>query len=494
MNEDFLTSNNPMFPGQFLLSRKGNRTPAGYRVFEQDDWNLATDLPTVEIIGANASCIGWIIGWAAGPNGKFVTESVQIPDDASPSAIEELVYRHGGRFAAIILTNSCQRLYLDSAGSLAAVYTRHGGSLPEGPFAASTTSLLAWVEEREEVRLEPAVNGFWPAGLTADPRSRRLLPNHYLDLSSWRAVRHHLSRTPERVGSDEVEPLIQDILQYISLNVSAAVSGADLPPALGFTAGRDSRMILAASRPVAQNLALFTFDYPYIQGDQDGTNADRLAARTIARRLGLHHRVLPISEPDPTVHAEYLQRTGYAGNSGKARDFLQACRTYLDPRQPLITGFGGEVGRAFYWKKLNHSPGAGTAEIILRKLNLTANEASAQAMQSWLESFEYEDLESLLDMLYLEQRLGCWAGPHSYGFANVFNMSAFTHRRIFDAMFRLPVEYRRSQRLAEDIVRLGWPELRGIPFGIPLDRYSTFRLELSRWRTRFSNLLIPKRN
>jgi hypothetical protein len=61
-------------------------------------------------------------------------------------------------------------------------------------------------------------------------------------------------------------------------------------------------------------------------------------------------------------------------------------------------------------------------------------------------------------------------------------------------MLRLPMEYRRTKRLAEDIVRLGWPELSGIPFGIPIDWYSTFRRELPRWRTRLSGLLRPNRN
>jgi hypothetical protein len=487
MNEEFLLSDNQIFSGQFLLTSRGTRIPVGYRSFTRCGWNLATDLPTVEIFGADASFIGWIIGWASGPEGKILTESVRISDDATPLAIEEFIYRHGGRFAAIILTASCQRLYLDSAGSLAAVYARHGESFPGGPVAASTTSLLAWSEECETDRSEPAVNSYWPAGLTADPRCRRLLPNHYLDLSSWGPVRHHLSRTLERVGADEVEPLIQDILQHLSLNVSAACQWADVPPAFGLTAGQDSRMILAASRPVAQNLDVFTFDYRYMQGDPDGTNADRYAARTLARRLGLRHRVLPISDTGPEIRAEYLHRIGYAGNSGKARDFLQACRTYLDPRQPLITGFGGAVGRTLYWKKLAHLPGAGTAEMILQKLKLPADEGPVQAMQSWLESFEYEDLESLLNMLYLEQRHGCWAGPHAYGFANVFSMSAFTHRRIFDAMLRLPVEYRRSQRLAEDVVRIGWPELAGIPFGSKIDWYSTFRRKLSAWKTRLSH-------
>ena len=489
VNGELLSSNDPKLPGQFLLTRQRARIPAGYQLFKLDGWHLATDLPTAGIFGPDAAHLGWIIGWAVAPEGRLVKGPVRIADDATPSAIEEFLYRHGGRFAAILLTSGCQRLYLDPAGSLAAVYSWHGTSLTDAPpTAASTTSLLAWSEGREPARSEPTVNGFRPAGLTADPLSRRLLPNHYLDLSSWAAIRHHLSRIPERVNADEIEALVKDVLHFISMNVSAVAVDADAPPALGLTSGRDSRVILAAARPVARNLDLFTFDYPYLPGDPDGTNADQSAASTLARRLGLRHRVLPIRDAGPEVRTEYLHRIGYAGNSGKARDFLQACRDHVDPRQPLYTGFGGKLN----WKLLANLPRAWSAEMILRKLKLSANETAVQAMQSWLESFESQDPESLLDLFYLEQRLGCWAGPHTYGFANVFNMSPFTHRRIFDAMLRLPLEYRCAQRLSEDIIRLGWPELAGIPFDIPLDPYSSFRRGLSRLRDRFSHFFFTK--
>jgi hypothetical protein len=40
----------------------------------------------------------------------------------------------------------------------------------------------------------------------------------------------------------------------------------------------------------------------------------------------------------------------------------------------------------------------------------------------------------------------------------------FNHRRIFDAMMRLPVEYRRKQRLADEVIRASWPELGILPY------------------------------
>jgi hypothetical protein len=40
----------------------------------------------------------------------------------------------------------------------------------------------------------------------------------------------------------------------------------------------------------------------------------------------------------------------------------------------------------------------------------------------------------------------------------------FSHRRIFDAMLQLPVDYRFQQRLAEDVIRAAWPELQTLPY------------------------------
>jgi hypothetical protein len=71
----------------------------------------------------------------------------------------------------------------------------------------------------------------------------------------------------------------------------------------------------------------------------------------------------------------------------------------------------------------------------------------------------------VLDLLYVEQQLGCWAGPQQYGGqAPVKSAPPFCDRRLFDLMLSLPCEYRFAQRLAPDLIAKLWPELLMIPF------------------------------
>ena len=55
--------------------------------------------------------------------------------------------------------------------------------------------------------------------------------------------------------------------------------------------------------------------------------------------------------------------------------------------------------------------------------------------------------------------------PLAYGHVgSKCRVSPLIHREIFDAMLRLPFEYRRSQRFAVDVIKRRWPSLLRIPF------------------------------
>ena len=90
---------------------------------------------------------------------------------------------------------------------------------------------------------------------------------------------------------------------------------------------------------------------------------------------------------------------------------------------------------------------------------------------------------SLLDLLYLEQRLGCWGGPSGYGHvAGRCRLFPLMHRAVFDAMLQLPFEYRAAQRLAHDLINSRWPELLRLPFNTPTGRRGWSERLMSRYR------------
>lgn len=435
------------FHDQFVISHGPRTHPVDYQIADISGWFLASapSLP-VTPVSVEGKEVGWILGWAVTPAGEMVhSEShVALP----PGGVEDFMYSLSGRWAAVLV--HLGRIYLDPAGSLALVYSG------EEKAVASTVSLLYWgvLSKSGRSRRPPlSPNHFYPAGLTSDPGVRRLLPNHYLDLTSWHTERHW-GPPSHRVDAAGIERDIGTVLAHTRSAIVALSTSA--PLLLPLTAGRDSRMVMAAARPVLERCEFVTFDY------RDSRRTDVTYGRAVASRFGLRHWVLPLESSTTEEKESYLRAVGYDANAGKARDFLVAAGR-LPRDHGWITGFAGEVGRGYYWNNANERLDA--RELIVR-MKLQQSEDNVAAVQEWLNGIPCVDGEALLDLLYIEQRLGCWASPQLYGTAPFeFNVMPMNSRAVFSAMLSLPIKYRRDQVLARDVVRAGWSELADLPFG-----------------------------
>lgn len=456
----------PTLHDQFLLTRhSGAVVPEGWRSRALAGWTLAThaNLPVIDVCGQDGLPIGWLLGWAVGPEGRLLRDNVLLSgvgDSMSADDLERWLYGLGGRFALAVVSGRAGRFYLDPCGTLSAVYE-------EGrPALASTSTVLRYGDWREYARQKAGqrvfrANQFYPAGLTCDPDIARLLPNHYLDLEIWRAVRHWPLRPRELVderdnaGIDAVVSRIVELVRRTILGITAHSQGY-----MGLTAGRDTRMALACARPALDRLRFVTFIY-----EDEIRKPDIHIARRLAQRFGLDHVGLPLVEPTEAQKQDYLLRVGYVGHWGKARDFDVACRRYLDMDRAWMTGFGGEVGRAFYWRDTDDPVRPPSAQELLERLDVPMNGRTLETWRAWQASLPARDTMELLDRLYIEQRMGCWAGPHMYGTAPFgASLTPFCHREVMEATMSLPAAFRRAQALADAVAAREWPELSELPY------------------------------
>jgi hypothetical protein len=105
----------------------------------------------------------------------------------------------------------------------------------------------------------------------------------------------------------------------------------------------------------------------------------------------------------------------------------------------------------------------------LRRFSFPAVDILVKGASNWLSELPTANLLEKLDLFYLEQRLGCWAGPSMYGpVGSRFLAYVFNSRQIYKKMLSLPADYRREGRLSKDLIRLKWPELLEFPFNEPL--------------------------
>jgi hypothetical protein len=83
-----------------------------------------------------------------------------------------------------------------------------------------------------------------------------------------------------------------------------------------------------------------------------------------------------------------------------------------------------------------------------------------EAGARWLAELHGFDARQILDLLYIEVRLGCWAGPQMIAKGPcAFRIAPFNQRAIFERALDIPFELRCRDYLPAAIVRRERPDL-----------------------------------
>lgn len=460
----------------------------GWQRIESDGWTLAycPTLPMHEIFAADGTRVGALLGLAVTPQGELVSSAVTLADGAATEdsssgdaaagnvtggdtvkAFEQYVSQLAGRFVAVLITPTARRVYFDPCGQFPAVYNAAARRVGASPClvaddAGATNALAARLNVRKN-------DVFFPFGCTSFDDVERLLPNHYLDLMTTGPVRHWPMGPIERIeDSDDaaIENLVAQIAEKTAANL-AAVAGR-YPVYLSLTAGRDSRMLLAAARPVRERVRCFLARLP-----DDTAAQDQRVAKKIAARAGLELDIFDEVAASEEQLELWQLRTGYC--VGGRTNHIVATMMQIEAERVFLPGLCGEIGRAYYWKEADFAADRFSAGELVSRLKVPAEAQFVEGAKEWIDNLPSNDVFETLDLLYIEQRLGCWAGPTHFGHVGNLRMLPLSDRAIIGAMLRLPARYRFDRRLARDMIGRLWPELLRYPFnrdtGLDLPRY-----------------------
>ncbi len=433
-------------PAQFVLSTTPAHAPTGWNTYSLRGWTLAVEsrLPVVSFAD------GWILGFPVDPTHPRGNAAATMARCETFAAVEALLDRLSGRFAVVALSEKRHRVYLDASGALAAVYS------PTQRLVASTPTLVPLDDSvRDDPDMIDAMNvrgspAFFAFGTTPRRNVFRLLPNHYLDLDRFDTVRHW---PREKQAVQQHAALVT--IAVLARGVVEAIC-AEHRPYLSLTAGRDSRMLLALSKDLCTRIRFVTWAIP-------GAEADLHVARRLAKRYGLRHEIVRYRPPRPRDLDEWLFRSGGSVGEPRGMDFSRSFKQ-MDAKAPFLPGLASEVGRAYYWQAGDENERALTGAELVVRLHLPAFQPLIEAADKWLDGLPLRHRCDVLDIAYIEQRLGCWASVEAYTHDAVHRVSPFSNRTIFESMMALPFEYRRAERMADDIIGTHWPELLDLPF------------------------------
>ena len=449
---------------QYRLVQGASGQPGVVTIREIAGFTLETgaDLPVHDVSDAEGRPVGVLLGHplqflsdgTAKRSGGAVKLSSKLTHDVGAfveAGFEELA----GRFLWIFENGETRRIYPDCSGQIPCVFDK--GAKRVG---ATAHALLSDAEYEARFdrglfdRLGLDGLGWLPGGVTAHEGLNRLLPNHFLDLSDFTVHRHW----PNAPWSTNTNPKqgIQELAGLVRAQIAALVETPERRVAQALTAGRETRMLLGCARPVASKLDLVTVS----AGGSHQT--DSVMARRIAKGENLSHRELLRATSTPKEREAYLRRGGHCIADANA-NYFPSVRPIADTHI-FVGGAGGEIGRGFFWRPGDTAETKLTGAGMVNRFGLSPEPVLIEAMEAWLEGLAGYDSLQILDLAYIEQRMGPWAGPQFCCDPTLVRMAPLLSRRTARLMLSLPEDWKRNEGMADAVLKETWPELLRFPF------------------------------
>lgn len=428
-----------MMRKHYRLVHKDAATPKAAQSALFGDWRLSVgdDLELIKIRDPQARVVGLLWGWiCTEPLPKLATQTW----DAYLSMI-------AGRYLALFHEAGREFICTDPLGSVPLVYS------PQHRQAAAIAQLIDHAQPDDAIIAEydlAARHGWMGFGLTGHKGVQRLLPNHMLDLSSFKSQRRDIEFW------DQAELGAQDVATGLLRSVRQVVNRRSV---LHLSAGFDSRLVLAAARhSCARSVTFVPLNKGWFQ--------DLRTAKALARKAGIAHQAHPLIGCSTQDRTEWLCATGHVVHD-VVTDMASALRQRpMDEQQ--VSGLGGEIARAFYWDRSDIGAPAPSVDMICERLGQPKAPAVLAAAASWLDGVKHLRAEQIWDLAYLELRMGCWAAPSVMGVWQTHPpVSPFCDTALIKTILATPPASRLSNGLAKSVIKELAPSLLAFPFNQP---------------------------
>ena len=265
--------------------------------------------------------------------------------------------------------------------------------------------------------------------------------------------------------------------QTLSQTIAALADWPGRQQAVPLSGGRDSRLIFAAAVKMGLSAEFRTFAAPGLVGYP--LTEDVRLATALAAEAQVEHFVEPAAGGrgplhDPPLAARIVNALspGTVSLADTASLLLSGVTT---PLQLVHTGQGGELGRNYY----HLPPGTDEQQLVRRfvggyapkwptaLINDAAKQEIDRHLSIWVAKRQAEGflLGHLGDLLYLEKRMGTWAGnvqvvnePNGEATAPLWTRAMLRHE------FALPDKARSQELFVYELLMKLAPGLAAIPF------------------------------
>lgn len=371
--------------------------------------------------------------------------------DASPERIELWSGHRSGRFARVTAADDGLTTDADAMGSYP-LYESDG-------WVSNNPTVLKQGGETDPRVIASLIAGGW--SLSGDPL--------------WSGVRR---RAGGQITPQDVVPMIgrgldaRAAAHELADVTRALMDWAGRPNVVPVTAGRDSRLVLAAAMKAGASFTTNTGGRP---GEPDVDIGRRLAAVA-----GVDHELIA-DDPHGALHSHWrraaellILTTGGTASLADAAGFPHGPRP--GPLPLWHSGQGGEIARGYYARVRGRSRETLAeslyAAFAMRRpgrrepLNDDGEAIARDQIGAWVG--EVLDAgarpQDVPDLFYLFKRMGTWAGPTHGAVEYVRDTtSPLWHRRMLPHLLALPAQDRAAERFHHEVLNELAPELAAAP-------------------------------
>jgi hypothetical protein len=380
---------------------------------------------------------------------------------AGPAGVIPSTFKYAGRWIPIADDGHQVVVFNDPAGMRSVFYATDADAV----WCASQPGMLAQLLNRqtspEALEIIDSL-GFrnnpeywWPGCGSPFVGVEHLLPNHLLDLTRGTMQRYWPDRDLPRLRLNDAVKVVAGTLRGIMMS---AASRFDL--AVSVTAGLDSRLVLAASRDVADHVAYHTVRQLAMPDD----HPDIAVPAALLSRLGLRHeliRAIPFVDPEfasafqantPLAHRHYEPDaaaifSAYGGSkvtvTGSVSEAVRNPLSLMGRRSIVGPTSDREMARLWFFTT---APGA------------------VRAIERWRAELGHTYNVGPDTLFYLEQRAGNWGAMTQLEFDTAWRdiLTPFNCRALLATMLGVE-EPSRHKALYLRVTERLWPELLRTP-------------------------------
>lgn len=158
-----------------------------------------------------------------------------------------------------------------------------------------------------------------------------------------------------------------------------------------------------------------------------------------------------------------MRRNGHV--VGGINRLLHPTLHVFDKDCAVLAGSFGEIGRGYYWNGIADARARLSAKGLLRRFDLPRDDRVLAALGHWLDDVTSSDILQVLDLAYLEHRLGAWAAPQQAADPQLcLHPGPFQNLEIFDCLMSLPPGWRWRSLWIDHLLATRGPRLTAWPF------------------------------